>query len=81
SEQLVAARLTEIGHVVSFPDTSNNPGFDLLVDGMPFQVKCLMSLDGLREHFSKYPDMPVYANSELAEAVIDSRAAWAGKVF
>lgn len=81
SEQLVAARLVEGGHVVTFPDTSNNPGFDLLVDGVPFQVKCLMSLDGLREHFSKYPDMPVYANGELAEAVIDSGAAWAGKVF
>jgi len=81
SEQLVAARLVESGHVVTFPDASNNPGFDLLVDGVPFQVKCLLGLDGLREHFSKYPDMPVYANGELAEAVIDSGAAWAGKVF
>ncbi|MDR9759429.1 hypothetical protein RJJ37_07250 [Rhizobium redzepovicii] len=81
SEQLVAARLAESGHVVTFPDTSNNPGFDLLVDGVPFQVKCLLSLDGLHEHFSKYPNMPVYANGELAEAVIDSGAAWVGKVF
>lgn len=81
SEQLVAARLSESGHVVTFPDTSNNPGFDLLVDGVPFQVKCLSHLDGLREHFSKYPDMPVYANAELAEAVIDSGAPWAEKVF
>ncbi|MBY3575486.1 hypothetical protein HFN65_31600 [Rhizobium laguerreae] len=81
SEQLVAARLAEIGYVVSFPATSNNPGFDLLVDGVPFQVKCLQSLDGLREHFAKYPDMPVYANSELAEAVVDSGASWAKMVF
>lgn len=81
SEQLVAARLTEVGHVVSFPETSNNAGFDLLVDGVPFQVKCLQSLDGLREHFSKYPDMPVYANAELAEAVVNSGAAWAKLVF
>jgi hypothetical protein len=81
SEQLVAARLTEVGHVVSFPDASNNPGFDLLVDGMPFQVKCLQSIDGLKKHFSKYPDMPVYANSELAQAVIESGAEWARFVF
>lgn len=81
SEKLVAARLSESGHVVTFPDTSNNPGFDLLVDGVQFQVKCLSNLDGLWEHFSKYPDMPVYANSELAEAVIDSGASWAGRVF
>ncbi|MBB6467954.1 hypothetical protein HNQ96_003837 [Aminobacter lissarensis] len=81
SEQIVAARLVENGYVVELPDTSNNPGFDLLVDGNPFQVKCLLGLDGLREHFSKYPDMPVYANKELAEAVLSSGEAWASKVY
>lgn len=81
SEQLVAARLSEVGHVVSFPETSNNAGFDLLVDGVPFQVKCLQGLEGLRTHFAKYPDMPVYANAELAEAVIDSGEEWAKLVF
>lgn len=81
SEQLVAARLTQVGHFVSFPETSNNPGFDLLVDGLEFQVKCLRSIDGLREHFAKYPDMPVYANTELAEAVVNSGAEWAKLVF
>lgn len=81
SEQLVAARLSEVGHVVSFPETSNNAGFDLLVDGVPFQVKCLQGLEGLRTHFGKYPDMPVYANAELAEAVINSGEEWAKLVF
>lgn len=81
SEQLVAARLAEVGHVVSFPETSNNAGFDLLVDGVPFQVKCLQGLEGLRTHFAKYPDMPVYANAELAEAVINSGEEWAKFVF
>lgn len=81
SEQLVAARLVEIGHVVNFPETSNNAGFDLLVDGIPFQVKCLRSLEGLREHFLKYPDMPVYANAELSDAVIASGASWSKLVF
>ncbi|WP_334543832.1 hypothetical protein [Rhizobium leguminosarum] len=81
SEQIVAARLAEHGYVVEFPDTSNNPAFDLLVDGKPFQVKCLLGMDGLREHFSKYPDMPVYANGELADAVLASGEAWASKVF
>lgn len=81
SEQLVAARLAEIGHVVSFPETSNNAGFDLVVDGVPFQVKCLQSLEGLKAHFEKYPEMPVYANSDLADAVIDSGAEWSKLVF
>lgn len=81
SEQLVAARLVESGHVVEFPSTANNPGFDLLVDGNAFQVKCLLGIEGLRKHFERYPDMPVYANGELAEAVLASGEAWASKVF
>ncbi|MFQ6238229.1 hypothetical protein [Sinorhizobium meliloti] len=81
SEQLVAARLVESGHVVEFPATSNNPGFDLLVDGNAFQIKCLSDIEGLRKHFERYPDMPVYANGELAEAVLASGEAWASKVF
>lgn len=81
SEQIVASRLVESGHVVSFPEAANNPGFDLLVDGMPFQVKCLLNVDGLRRHFEKYPDVPVYANAELAEAVMEIGAPWAKLVF
>jgi hypothetical protein len=81
AEQIVAVRLVDNGHVVTFPDTANNPGFDLLVDGHPFQVKCLSSLNGLREHFGKYPEMPVYANSDLANRVLDSGETWAAKVF
>lgn len=81
AEQIVATRLIEQGHVVAFPDTSNNPGFDLLVDGHAFQVKCLADIAGLREHFEKYPDMPVFANSELAEMVAATAENWSGKVF
>lgn len=81
AEQIVAARLVEKGHVVTLPDTANNPGFDLIVDGHEFQVKCLSSIAGLREHFEKYPDMPVLANGELASAVALSAESWADKVF
>lgn len=81
AEQIVAARLVEQGHVVTLPDTANNPGFDLLVDGHAFQVKCLNGLSGLREHFAKYPDMPVFVNSELAEAVTAAGERWADLVF
>lgn len=81
AERIVAARLVESGHVVTIPTASNNAGFDLIVDGIPFQVKCLMTINGLKEHFAKYPDIPVYANSELAEAVLESGATWASKVY
>ena len=41
-EQLVAAKLATDGHAIEFPDASNQPGWDLIVDGQPFQVKCLV---------------------------------------
>lgn len=81
AEQLVAARLVEQGCQVTFPDTSNNPGFDLLVDGKEFQVKCLSGLSGLREHFETYPDMPVLTNADLASAISDFGESWVDKVF
>ncbi|MES7204569.1 hypothetical protein U6Q21_12390, partial [Cutibacterium acnes] len=66
AEQMLAAELQAKGHDVEFPETSNNPGWDILVDGQPFQVKNLANPDGVREHLEKYPDIPVYVNEELA---------------
>jgi hypothetical protein len=66
AEQMLAAELQAKGHDVELPDESNNPGWDLLVDGQPFQVKNLASPDGVREHLETYPDIPVYVNEELA---------------
>lgn len=77
AEQFVAMELISQGHQVSFPDTSNQAGWDLLVDGERFQVKCLGERNGLEEHFSKY-DFPVIANSELSDNLSDD---WADKVF
>jgi len=65
AEQVVAAHLVAEGHVVEFPETPNQPGYDLLVDGHPFQVKNTMSPDLIREHLDKYPDIPVIVNSEM----------------
>ena len=81
AEEVVAARLVEEGHQVSRPDSANHPGFDLIVDGRPFQVKCLRDLDGLAEHFEKYPDIPVLANAELATRIEEAGYAWSDKVF
>ncbi|REJ10343.1 hypothetical protein [Halobacillus trueperi] len=65
AEQLVALELQGKGHDVSFPSSSNQAGYDLIVDGQPFQVKCLSDPSGVYEHFRKYPDIPVLVNSEL----------------
>jgi len=81
AEQIVMAKLIEKGHQVSLPDASNNPGFDLLIDGQEMQVKCLSDVDGLAEHFTKYPDTAVIANAELASDVAASGAPWAVQVY
>lgn len=77
AEQLVMGRLIEDGHVVELAANSTMPGYDLLVDGNPVQVKCGKSLSLLREHFSKYPDTPVIADADLAAMAAASGEPWA----
>ena len=83
AEMVVATRLR--GYEVSLPDTANNPGIDLFVDGHPFQVKCYgdssVAMAALGEHFERYPDVPVYVNSEVLPAVRTSDEVWADRVF
>lgn len=69
AEQIVAAHYIDAGCSVEIPATSNMPGYDLLIDGSPVQVKCGVGSGLLADHFDKYPDIPVVANSDLAEQV------------
>jgi len=78
AEQVVLGNLIAQGHHVTLPDSSSNPGFDLIVDQQEVQVKCGESLSLLSEHFGKYPDMPVIANAELVAQVSDEP--WADMV-
>ena len=80
-EQLAATKLAADGHVVELPGSSNQPGWDLMVDGQPFQVKCLADSGGLAEHFEKYPEIPVLANSDLASDYDTWPAEWKDNVF
>ena len=67
AERLFAQSLQSQGVEVEFPASANQPGFDLLVGGIPHQVKNLESPAGVYEHLNRYPDIPVIVNSELAE--------------
>jgi hypothetical protein len=71
AEQIAAHHLIAQGHDVVFPGTANNPGWDLKVDGHPFQVKCLTDSGGVLEHLHRYPGIPVIVNAELANQVGD----------
>lgn len=83
AEMIVATRLS--GHEVSLAEDSNTAGYDLLVDGNPFQVKCYRdgetALEALDEHFASNPDIPVYLNSEALDAIQASGKPWIEKVF
>ncbi|MDE2790498.1 MAG: hypothetical protein OXI81_08760 [Paracoccaceae bacterium] len=68
AEQIVLDHLVSLGHHVDMPATSTMPGYDLLVDGLPVQIKCGESLSLLREHFEEHPEIPVIANRKLVEA-------------
>lgn len=77
-EQIVKGQLEEAGHTVSLPSSSNEKGYDLVVDGQKYQVKTTQSPDDLAEHFDKYPDIRVYATKEMQERVKGEE--WADKV-
>jgi hypothetical protein len=77
AEQVVLARLHAQGHQVELPPTPSNPGWDICVDGVNFQVKCGLSADLIDKHFEKYPDIPVIANLDAAVG----RPEWAEKVY
>ena len=83
AERIVASRLTENGHIVSIPDSATQPGFDLIVDGKEFQVKCIEAENFaiLERHFEKYPDIPVIANAEIADVISERMPDWASQVF
>ena len=72
AEKYVAETLRHQGAEVEFPETSNQAGYDLLVNGDEFQVKCWETIDGVERHFEKYPNIPVFVNEELASAYQDN---------
>lgn len=80
AERLVVTRLIEEGHDAILAPDSTTPGFDLLVNGEPVQVKCGISLSLLEEHFARYPEIPVIANADLAQQAAAAGAEWSAQV-
>lgn len=68
AEHVVASQLALQGHNIELATASNEPGWDILVDGEKFQIKSLSSSGGIRSHFNTY-DYPVIANSELKDQI------------
>lgn len=69
-ETLAAHALAAGGHDVVFAATPNQPGWDLLVDGEPVNVKVgEHALHSVHEHLSTYPDIDVYTDLDTAAAI------------
>lgn len=69
-ENLVAGKLESHGFIVEFPDTANQKGYDLIVDGQPVQVKTTLNESLIDEHITKYPDIPVIVPEELMNTAL-----------
>ncbi|WP_322526849.1 hypothetical protein [Marinococcus luteus] len=57
--------LENMGYEVELPETANQEGWDVLLDGEPWQIKGGQSPEVIAEHFEKYPDIPVITNADL----------------
>ncbi|MCG0240049.1 MAG: hypothetical protein L6E13_12940, partial [Firmicutes bacterium] len=65
-EVVAADILARQGFEVELADVPNQPGWDLLVEGQPFNVKITDDPDRILEHFAEYPDIPVITSPEVA---------------
>lgn len=67
TEVYAADVLTKMGYDVHFPDSANQEGWDLIVDGEPWQVKGGMTESTIINHFEKNPDISVVTSQIMAE--------------
>jgi hypothetical protein len=77
AESIVGDHFAALGHHVVLATTSNQPGWDLLIDNQPFQVKAGMTAVAATRHaLERYPDIPVITDSSAAAhlATLDPHA-------
>jgi hypothetical protein len=68
-EQKTASALEAAGHHVIFAATANNPGWDILVDGHPVQIK--EGLAGVKQFLAEHHNIPIFTGAENAAAMKD----------
>jgi len=66
AEQIAADVLVTQGVEVELAPTPNQTGWDLLVNGEPYNVKVGVTTSHIAEHFREYPDIGVITSPELA---------------
>jgi hypothetical protein len=66
AEQQTRVHLLQQGHQVEMPESPTQAGYDMLVDGLPMQVKHSPGAAIIDDHRAAYPDIPVIVNAEHA---------------
>ncbi len=67
AEPVVAQHLEDLGIQVEMPDTSNQEGYDLVLNGEhAVNVKTVADADSLVSHFAKHPQIPVIVPEDMA---------------
>ena len=64
AESHVAKHFQEAGIEVNWPETSNQEGWDLLLNGNSIQIKLTNNTNSLIEHFKNNPEIPVIIPSD-----------------
>ena len=63
-EELMAEYLRNNGHVVSLAESTNQEGWDAVVDGHVVNFKAGLSSEHINEHLGKFPNIPVMTVAE-----------------
>ena len=67
AEPIVGEHLEELGIQVEMPDLSNQPGYDLILNGEhAVNIKTVSDFSSLSDHFETYPDIPVIVPVDMA---------------
>ena len=68
AESIVADHLRSYGHEVLFPATSNQQGYDLVVDGHAYNVKDLAQFSETSHHFERETRIyRLFVNYDIAD--------------
>jgi hypothetical protein len=67
-ELVIADHLTQAGYQVELVSNFTEPGFDILIDGQPFQVKVGLTDASIVEAQDRYPDISILTVEEQGEA-------------
>jgi hypothetical protein len=72
AEQKAAVALEQAGHHVEFAHFSNQPDWDLIVDGHPLQIKEGVDAAHIKEFLAQHPDIQVLTGDDIASQIHDS---------